>query len=173
MKTSQRILLAVTAILSILIFTTMILIRDDIETQFVKDDGWNFKSIAVDQFDRLEFGANYQADIVSGMEYSVEIAVNDSVHVVPAVNAIGGTLYFSSRVADSLITKPAIRTRITMPFLKSLRGSTGSEISIRNFQADSMTVRIEKGCVLKGKENAIKFLTFQVGDVLLDWRNNP
>jgi hypothetical protein len=72
-----------------------------------------------------------------------------------------------------LITKPAIRARITMPFLKSIRGSTGSEISIRNFQADSMTVHIEKGCVLKGKENVIKFLTFQVGDVPLEWRNNP
>lgn len=173
MKTSQKIILTATAIITILIFTMMILIRDDIETLFVKDDEWTFKSIAVDKFDRLEFSANYQADVVSGLAYSVEIAVKDSTRIFPEVKAVDGTLYFSDGDADSLITKPIIKARITMPLLKSVWGRTGSEITIRNFQSDSMTVRVEKGCVLKGKENVIKFLTFRAGDALVEWRNNP
>lgn len=172
MKTSQKIILVAIAMVTVLIFITMIIIRDDIQTLFVKDKDWDFKTIAVDKFDRLDFSANYQADVVSGLEYSVEIAVKDSTHVFPDVKAVDGTLYFSERDADSLVTNPMIKVRITMPLLKSVWGRTGSEITIRNFQSDSLTVSIEKGCKLKGKDNVINFLTFRTGDALVEWAQN-
>lgn len=173
MKTSQKILLVVVAMITMLIFITMIIIRDDIQTLFVKDKDWNFKPITVGEFHRLDFSANYQAEVVSGMEYSVEIAVKDSTRIFADVRLVDGTLYFSERDADSLVTNPIIKVRITMPLLKSVWGRTGSEIIIRNFQSDSLTVSIEKGCKLKGIENAIRFLSFKTGDALVEWTNNP
>lgn len=173
MKTSQKIILGSAAIISLLIFIIMVIIRDDIQIQFVKEDEWKFKTVAVEKFDRLEFSANCQADVVSGLEYSVEIAVKDSSRIIPEVKQVDCTLYFSDRDADSLMTKPMIKVKIKMPLLKSVRGRTGSEIIVRNFQSDSLTVSIEKGCLFKGKENVIKFVTFQAGDALVEWTNNP
>jgi hypothetical protein len=173
MKTSQKIILVSVAMITILIFITMIIVRDDIQSLFVKDKEWNFKTIAVDKFHRLDFSANYHAEVVSGMEYSVEVAVKDSTRVFPLVKAVDGTLFFSGQVADSSISNPTIKVRITMPLLRSVWGRTGSEIRIRNFQSDSLTVSIEKGCKLKGKDNTIRFLTFQTGDALVEWTNNP
>lgn len=172
MKTSQKIILAAATIITILIITTMIIIRDDIETLFVKDKEWNFKTIAIGNFDRLDFSANYEADVVSGLEYSVELAVKDSARVTPDVKAVDGTLYFATR-DDSLNTEPIIKVRITMPLLKMVLGRARSQITVRNFQADSLMVSIEKGCLFKGKENTIKFLTFRSGDALVEWTNNP
>ncbi|MEJ7646076.1 MAG: hypothetical protein WKF87_15890 [Chryseolinea sp.] len=169
MKTSQKIILVATGITTVLIFTTMIIIRDDIQTLFFKDADWNFKTVALSKFDRLDFSANYEAEIVSGLQYSVEIAVQDSTRIFPDVKALDGTLYFSKPDADSLISNPIIKVRITMPLLKSVLGHTGSQITIRNFRSDSLTVNIEKGCVLKGKDNAIDFLTFRTGDALVEW----
>jgi hypothetical protein len=169
MKTSQKIILGAGLMATTMIFTTMVIIRDDIQTLFVKDDNLSFKSIDVGAFDQLEFSKNYQADIRSGLDYIVEIAVQDSTRVHPELKLLDGTLYFSSHNADSLI----IKARITMPVLKSVWGSAGSEITIRNFKSDSMAVSIEKGCVLKGKGNVIKYLTFRSGDALMEWTNNP
>ena len=173
MKTSQKIILAAATIITILIITTMIIIRDDIQMLFVEDKEWNFKTIAIENFDRLDFSANYEADVVSGLAYSVELAVKDSSGVMPDVKAVDGTLYFSARDSDSLRTETTIKVRITMPLLKMVWGRTGSQITIRNFQSDSLTVSIEKDCLFKGKENAIKFLTFRSGDALVEWTNNP
>jgi hypothetical protein len=173
MKTSQKIILAAATSITVLIIITMVIIRDDIQTLLVKDKEWNFKTIAFENFDRLDFSANYEADVVSGLEYSVELAVKDSTRVTPDVKAVDGTLYFSVRDSDSLRTEPIVKVRITMPLLKMVTGRTGSQITIRNFQADSLTVSIEKDCIFKGKENTIKFLTFRSGDALVEWMNNP
>ncbi|MCD9019177.1 GIN domain-containing protein [Parachryseolinea silvisoli] len=173
MKTSQKIILVAVAMITILIVVIMIIVRDDIQLLFVKDKDWNFKTIAVDEFQRLDFSANYHAEVVSGLEYSVEIAVKDSTHVFPLVKEVDGTLYFSEPDADSLVTNPVIKVRITMPLLRSVWGRRGSEITIRNFQSDSLTVSIEKGCKLRGKDNTIRFLTFRTGDALVEWTNNP
>lgn len=173
MKTSQKIILAAAIMITTLIITTMIIIRDDIQTLLVKDKKWNFKTIAIENFDRLDFSANYEADVVSGLAYSVELAVKDSSRVTPDVKVVDGTLYFAARDADSLSTEPTIKVRITMPLLKMVWGHKGSQITIRNFQSDSLTVSIEKDCIFKGKENTIKFLTFRSGDALVEWTNNP
>jgi len=173
MKTSQKIILASATIVTILIITTMIIIRDDIQTLLVKDKEWNFKRIAIENFDGLDFSANYEAEVVSGLAYSVELAVKDSGHVTPDVRAVDGTLYFSARDSDSSRTETNIKVRITMPLLKSVWARTGSQITIRNFRSDSLMVSIEKDCMFKGKENAIKFLTFRSGDALVEWTNNP
>jgi hypothetical protein len=173
MKTSQKIILITVAIITVLIFITMIIVRDDIQSLLVEDNDWNFKIISVDKFHELDFSANYHADVVSGMEYSVEVAVKDSTRVFPLVKVVDGTLYFSEPDVDSLVTKPIVKVRITMPLLRSVWGRRGSEITLRNFQSDSMTVSIEKGCKLKGKDNTIRFLTFRTGDALVEWINNP
>ena len=60
-----------------------------------------------------------------------------------------------------------------MPLLKMVRGRTRSQITVRNFQADSLMVSIEKDCIFKGRENTIKFLTLRSGDALVEWRNTP
>jgi hypothetical protein len=173
MKTSQKIILAAATSITILIITTMIIIRDDIETLFVKDKEWNFKTIDIGKFDRLDFSENYEAEVVSGLEYSVEVAVKDSSGVEPNVRAVDGTLYFAAPDADSLSTEPVIKVRITMPLLKEISGRKRSQITVRNFQADSLMVTIEKDCRFKGKENTIKFLTFRSADALVEWTNNP
>jgi hypothetical protein len=173
MKTSQKIILAAATVITVLIIITMIIIRDDIQTLFVKDKEWNFKTLAIGNFDRLDFSANYEADVVSGLEYSVELAVKDSLRVTPDVKAVDGTLYFAARSADSLSTEPIVKVRITMPLLKAVSGRKHSQITVRNFQADSLTVSIEKDCIFKGKQNEIKALTFRSGDALVEWTNNP
>jgi hypothetical protein len=173
MKASQKIILVVVAMITVLIFIIMIIVRDDIQLLFVQDKDWNFKSIAVEKFQRLDFAAGYHADVVSGMDYSVEVAVKDSARVFPLVKAVEGTLYFSEPDTDSLVTNPIIKVRITMPLLKSVWGRRGSEITLRNFQADSMTVSVEEGCKFRGKDNTIQYLTFRTGDALVEWIKNP
>jgi len=159
--------------ITILIVSTMIIIRDDIQTLLVKEKEWNFRTIATGDFYQLDFSANYEAEVVSGLEYSVELAVKDSSRVTPDIKAVDGTLYFASRDADPLSTEPMIKVRITMPLLKMVWGRSHSEITVRNFQADSLTVSIEKDCIFKGRENTITFLTFRSGDALVEWRNTP
>ena len=116
MKTSQKIILAAATIITILIITTMIIIRDDIQMLFVEDKQWNFKMIAIENFDRLDFSANYEAEVVSGLAYSVELAVKDSSRVTPDLKEVDGTLYFAARDSDSLRTETTIKARIQCLF---------------------------------------------------------
>jgi hypothetical protein len=172
MKASRKIILGAALTATTMSFIALVVIRDDIQAKFVKDENWKFKTIDISNFNRLEFSRNYKAEIVSGLDYEVEIAVSDSTNGYPQVKEADSTLYFSDDDADSTIQR-TVRVRIKMPVLKSLRGRSGSEILIRNFQADSMTVSIEKGCALKGTDNVIRHLTFRAGDARMEWTNSP
>jgi Putative auto-transporter adhesin, head GIN domain len=173
MKASGKIIMGAALTVTTMSFVALVIIRDDIQAKFVTDENWKFRTINVGKFNRLEFSSNYHAEIVSGLDYEVEIATNDSTSDYPQVREADSTLYFTSKYADSTTAQKIINVRIKMPVLKSVLGRSGSEILIRNFQADSMIVSIEKGCALKGKDNVIKHLTFRAGDAQLEWTKSP
>jgi hypothetical protein len=175
MKTSRKILIGVSIVVTALLVTSLIVIRNDIETFFAKSAlEEKYKSVSVENFQRLDFSANWVVTIKNAGVYKLELAVDDSTALKPVVKNVNGTLYFSIDSVQSKQHTGTIKARITTPTLKAIRSVSGTHIHLRDFQADSLFIDIDDGCVFTGTDNDFKHLSFRSsGDVRIELTQTP
>jgi hypothetical protein len=87
----------------------------------------------------------------------------------PTIENINGTLYFKVDTTAPRENADSIFVKITLPSLKAIKAVRGADIYIENFQADSLHVILENGCVFSGMNNNIKYVTIETsGENLLN-----
>jgi len=172
MKSSKKILITASVLITALIIGSMVIIRNDIELMSPVEPQYN--RISVDKFDRLDFSPRWIVSITQGIGYKVEVAVEDSLVLKPMIKLADGTLYFSIDTVDSRETSGTIRAKIMTPVLKGIRSVGGTRIHLRNFESDSLTVEIEDRSVFTGVDNKFEFVSFKsFGDARIELTETP
>jgi hypothetical protein len=162
MKTSKKILLVTGGFIIVIMIIDMILLRNGVKSLELKAElKHKYKTVSVDNFDKLDFSSHWFVRINQGKECKVEMTAEEDSVLKPKLENINGTLYFK---VDTTIKKENtvnIHVRIAMPSLLAIKAVKGTEIQMDNFQSDSLHVILENGCVFKGNNNNIKFVTMQ------------
>ena len=176
MKTSQKILITGSGIITALLITSMVVIRDDIQAVFAKRNLDSlYKTLPVEKFARLDFSsANWNANIRQGIEYKLELAVEDSTALRPIIRNVDGTLYFSIDTIQAKGNTGIIKVKISTPLLTAIKSVSGTRIHLRDFQLDSLAVDIQDGCVFTGTDNKLKKVSIKSsGDAWIELRETP
>ena len=168
MKTSQKVLTIVTGIIVALLITSMVVVRNDIELIRVKAElESKYKAARVENFERLDFSANWIVNIRQGNEYKVELAVGEGM-LKPVLKNIDGTLYFKVETVDSIISSGNMLAKITTPSLKGIKAAQGTKIHLKDFQSDSICIILDNSGDFKSTNNHFRFLDFKTsGNVSL------
>ncbi len=174
-KTSKKILITAFGLVTVLLISSMIIIRDDIETSFTTRTALEgFKPLSVEKFERVDFSANWSVTIKHGPAYKLEIANNDSSVLKPRIHAENKTLYFSVDTIQSTGALGNIRVRITTPELKAITSLRDTHIHLSNMKSDSLTLDIQDGCVVTGTDTRFKFVSFKSsGDARIELSTTP
>ena len=161
MKTSRKILLAVAGFILVLFFITIMLLRNGVQSLQQKADlKHKYKAMSVKDFEKLDFSSHWFVRIRQGKTCKIESTADKNTLLKPTLENINGTLYFKIDTTAEKENADSIYVRITMPSLKEIKAVNGTEILIENFQADSLSVILENGCVFKGVNNTIRHVSF-------------
>jgi hypothetical protein len=126
--------------------------------QFKAELKYEYKTVSVDNFEKLDFSSPMIVRIKQGKYCKVEYTAEEDSVLKPGYENLNGTLYFK---VDSAENTGSLLVRITMPSLLAIKATRGTEIQLENFQADSLCVILENGCVFKGKNNSLKRVSFK------------
>jgi hypothetical protein len=167
MKTSKKILLFVAGFILVLLIIYVGILRNTVQTVRSKAEiKHNYRTVSAGDFEKLDFSSPMIVRILHGKDCKVEFTDDEDSLKKPGIENINGTLYLK---ADSTDSAGSIHVRITMPSLQEIKASGGTEIQLENFQADSVNVILENGCVFKGKNNSLKRIFFKTsGDASLE-----
>jgi hypothetical protein len=128
----------------------------------------NYRGVAVTDFERLDFSANWNVRIWQGSEFKVEIATNENSVRKHNLENIDGTLYFKAQTIDSIGNSQPVYAKIITPSLKGIKAMRGTKISLESFQSDSIELILEDGNAFKGYNNHFKYILFKTsGNVSL------
>lgn len=169
MKTSKKILLSVAVLIIVLLIVFVAILRDTVQSiQLRTEIIRNYKTVAVGDFERLDFTSHWIVRIKQGRECKVELTADYDSIFRGALENKNGTLYFN---VDSVMEKDhtdSIYVRITMPSLQEIKAVRGTKIHLESFQSDSLRVMLENGCEFTGNNNTIKHASFKTsGDAAL------
>jgi len=167
MKTSKKIILFVAGIIIVSLVIYVVILRNTVQSVRLKTGvKHDYQAVSVDNFEKLNFSSPMIVRIKQGKECKVEYTAEEDSILKPMYENINGTLYFK---VDSTENETSMHVRITMPSLLTIRATRGTEIQLENFQADSLSVILENGCVFKGKNNSLKRVSFKTsGDASLE-----
>lgn len=128
------------------------------------------KTIAVDNFHKLEFSTNWDVYIQQGKRWMVDIEEKGDSLFKPTISNINGTLMFMADSARLAKSDYKIRARISMPFLYSIKAASGSAIRLSNFTTDSIQIILNDGCTFESDANTLKRAWYKTnGNVEMKW----
>ena len=169
MKLSNKILVITAGLVMAGIITGLIVARN-FALQWIRNTEVKsgYKTIAVGNFEYIDFSNNWNVRIKQGNEYKVELAIEGGSELKPKLENINGTLYFKVDRLDSMQNYGSINARITTPFLKGIKAGLRTKINLENFQSDSLRILLEDGGAYIGYNNIIKYVTVKTsGEVVL------
>jgi hypothetical protein len=162
MKPSRKILIVVMGLFIILLIITMVLLRNGVQSlQLKAESEHKYEAVPAEQFEKLDFSSHWIVKIRQGKECKVELTDEEHSVLKPQIENINGTLYFKVDTTLEKETTGRIHARIIMPSLQEIKAVRGTEIQMDNFQADSVHVVLENGCVFTGNNNTIKYVSFK------------
>ncbi len=170
MNTSKKILIAVAGLLLVLFFAAVMLLRNGVQQLLQNDRIANrYREFSVNEFERLDLSSRWIVKIRQGKECYIESTADQDSPLKPSIENRNGTLYFRVDTTAARTITDSIYVRITMPALRSVKASNGTEINITEFMGDSLLVTLENGCSFTGMNYNIKHITFKtVGENTLN-----
>lgn len=173
MKTSKKIIIMVAGLFIVLFMISLAILRKDLQKMLWEADLKNkYKTVAVGNFDALDFSANWKVKIIQGKECKLELSMKEDSTLKPGLENSNGTLYFRSDTSKGKENSRSITARVTMPSLKSIKAVSGANILLESFTSDSLTIVLENGGTFTGRDNQFKHLTFKTsGDARLEFTN--
>ncbi len=172
MKTSNRILLIVTGILTAFVVSGVMIIRMDLQEFLDGKELPDYKVIVQEKFDKIVLSSNWLVRLEQERTYKVEIASEDSIYS-PSVENVDGTLFFN-RDSTEMAPDKQIRLKISVPQVYSIRGDYNVTVDVQNYSGDSLVVSLDEGGYFVGVENQIYSTKFKSrGDVTIDLVDDP
>lgn len=164
MKTSKKLLLIIAGILIGILISTLILLRKDIKTLLAREILMEYKIVPSDKFVALDFSDNWIVTIKQGSNCKVELAVNENNNLHPVLENNDGTLYFTTDTTQEGNNSESIHAKITAPLLHVIKASDGTEILMKNFWSDSITIILSDSSKFSGKNNDFTNIIFKASD---------
>lgn len=150
-------IISIGALISILLITTMVIIRNDVQTHFENQILQNkYKLIQVESFKQLDFSQYWTATIKQGIEYKVELLVAGNELAESTLEVVDGILYLRRDSTHSKESQQNFLVTITTPQVMKIRAEGNTKICVQGFTADSLTLELEKGSYYTGRENNFK-----------------
>jgi len=171
MKTSKKLLLSVAGLIIAILIIFVAILRDTVQSiQLRTEIKRNYRTVSVDDFERLDFSSHWIVRVKQGKECKVELTAEDDSVFRGGLKNINGTLYFKVDSAMAKNNTDSIYVRITMPSLRVIKAVRGTKIHLESFQSDSLRVILENGCEFTGNNNSIKHASFKTsGEVTLQF----
>lgn len=162
MKTNKKILFTATAFVIVLLFSTLLILRDSVQPLLQKAKVQNqYQVVYQEKFKGLDFSANWTVTILQGKKYKVEIASEDNEAPKTKLQNIDDTLYFKTDTTHSQKNQGIRRAKITVPTLSYIRSAGGTKIQLIEFQSDSLSIYIDKGGEFTGYNSKFKYLSLK------------
>lgn len=161
MKTSKKILIIVAGFIIILLIVMLIVLRKDIRTLREKQTFIVYKTIPVEEFASIEFSSNWKVQIKQGKDCKVELAVEEESGLVPVLENKYEILYFSIDTQQVIENPASIHARVTAPFLNTITAEGNTDISMKNYWSDSLTVILSDSSTFSGKNNDFTNIKFK------------
>jgi hypothetical protein len=159
MKTSKKILLFVAGLIIVSLVIFIVILRNVVQSKQSKSElKHEYKTVSVDNFEKLSFSSHMIVRIRQGKECKVEYTAEEDSVLKPGLENINGTLHVTF---DSTENSGSMHVRITMPSLQEIKATKGTEIQLESFQSDSLSVTLGNGCIFKGKNNSLKKVSFK------------
>lgn len=170
MQTSKKILLTVAGVLLALFVSSLMMLRRDLQTIHEQAQMTNPLTIVpVEQFKSLHFSGLWDVQARQGRVYKVELAFDKNSDYLPQIENINDTLYFSID-GDSSVR---VRAKVIAPFVSSIQGVKGAKIHLKNFELDSMSVRLDDSHLI-GEENKLIHTSYvTTGNSRIDFIDDP
>jgi hypothetical protein len=170
MKTSKKILVATAGLIIVFFVISIIILRNGVYSLQQKAElKHKYSIVSADEFEKLDFSSHWIVKIRQGKDCHVESTADVNSFLKPTIENINGTLYFKVDTTAPRENADSIFVKITLPSLKAIKAVRGADIYIENFQADSLHVILENGCVFSGMNNNIKYVTIETsGENLLN-----
>jgi hypothetical protein len=99
--------------------------------------------------------------VKQGKNCKVELAVEDVSGLKPALKNMGEILCFSADNQRIIDNKTSIHARVTAPFLNTIKAEGNTEIIMKNYWSDSLTVVLSDSSTFSGKNNDFTNIKFK------------
>lgn len=153
MKTSKKILLTIAVILVAIWTITLFMARKDMRLIMASRSVLEYKPVPVDKFNGLDFSSNWIVTIKQGKDCKLELAFEKGYTHKPELNIIHSTLYLRS--AEN------IHARITAPSLQAIKAVGNTQIHMKTFWSDSLTVILQDSSSFSGSKNDFSYISFK------------
>jgi hypothetical protein len=170
MKTSKKIILTIAGLFIALLLISLAILRKDLQEMLLEADLKNkYKTVAVGDFEALDFSANWKVKIIQGKECKLELSMKEDSTLKPGLENSNGTLYFKPDTTSGKGNSGSMVARVTLPSLKTIKATSGTKILLENFKSDSLTIVLHGG-TFTGKNNKFKHLSFKAsGEAQLEF----
>ena len=161
MKTSKIVLVIVAGLIIILLIVSLIVLRKNIGTLIEKHTFIEYKIVPIEAFASIEFSSNWAVQIKQGKDCKVELAVEEGSSLSPLLENKDEILYFIADTQRIISNTTSIQARVTSPFLYSIKAEGNTEILMKNFWSDSLTVILSDSSIYSGKNNDFTNIKFK------------
>ena len=161
MKTSKKILIILAGFIIILLIVSLIVLRKDIGTLMEKQTFIEYKTIPVEEFASVEFSSNWTVQVKQGKDCKVELAIEEGNDLMPALESKDEILYFSVDTQRIIENTANIHARVTAPVLNTIKAEGNTEIVMKNYWSDSLTVILSDSSTFSGKNNDFTSIKFK------------
>ncbi|MEP2025627.1 MAG: hypothetical protein ABJH98_08120 [Reichenbachiella sp.] len=169
MQTSKKILITTTGILLALFVGTLMVLRNDVQAIYAKHTAEvQLTAVPVEAFSVLHFSGNWDVQVRQGRSYLVKVAFDPQNSYLPQLDNSKDTLHFFIK-GDSSI---AVKAKVVTPVLSGVKAEN-AHITLKNFQVDSMTIKLEASH-LKGEENKFIYTSYETtGNSKIEFLDDP
>lgn len=164
MKTSKKLLLILGGLIIVFLITTLFALRKDIKTLMESLDLIEYKAVTADKFVSLDFSSNWEVTIRQGKDCKIELALKENSNLQPILENKSGTLFLSTLAIHENKNTGTIYARVTAPILNEVKAVGNTEILMKNFWSDSITVILKDSSSFSGKNNDFTNIFFKALD---------
>jgi hypothetical protein len=161
MKTSKKLLILFAGFIIILLMFSLVILRRDIGTLMEKQAFIEYRATPIDEFKSVEFSSNWTVQIRQGKDCKVELAVKEVRGLIPVLENKDEILFFTTDTQFLAENTANIRARLTAPFLNTIVAKGNTEIVMKNFWSDSLTVVLADSSTFSGKNNDFTNIIFK------------
>lgn len=161
MKASKKLLLIVAGLITILLVISLIVLRRDIKTLKEKQTFIEYQLVPVESFSSVDFSSNWIVQVKQGKDCKVELAIDKDSGYNPTLDNKNETLYFSVNPVQAIDNTEGLHARVTAPFLHFIKAKGNTEIVMKNYWSDSLTVVLSDSSTFSGKNNDFTKVKFK------------
>ena len=157
MKTSKKLLVTIAGLFIILLVISLFVLRRDIKTLKEKQTLIEYQLVSAKDFSSIDFSSNWIVQVKQGKDCKVELATDESGNYNPKLENKNETLCFSMDPDQ----ESKIHARITAPLLHIIKAKGNTEIVMKNYWSDSLTVILTDSSTFLGMSNNFTQIQFK------------